>query len=137
MVSRLESSTGKLVPDILPVDSLGHLQRDLQVPALDGEVESCLLVLDEMKSDLGVTLLLQVPDDALSDQVGCPNDLQDFVVVLSDEGQLEAVLCRVDRDSSGLGASVKAVDDVALDSGEVDGLLERLYDTVVAACDQL
>ena len=75
MVTRLESGARKLVPYVLPVDSFGHLERDLEISTFDGEVESRLLILYKVQSDLGVSLLLEVTDDALSDQVGGPNDL--------------------------------------------------------------
>jgi hypothetical protein len=58
VITRLESSPGKLVPYILPIYSLGHLERDLEIAALDSEVKPRLLVLNEMQSDLRVTLLL-------------------------------------------------------------------------------
>lgn len=133
VVARLERRAGKLVPYILPVDRLSHLERDLQVSTLDSEVEARLLILDEMEGDLGVSLLLQVADNALSDEVGGTDDLQDLVVVLANEGELESVLGRVNGDGAGLGTSVKTVDNVALDPRKVDGLLERLDDTVVTA----
>ena len=69
----------------------------------------------------------------MPDKVGRANDVKDFVVVLAHEGELEAVFGRVDRDGARLGVAVEAVDDLALDAGKVDGLLERLDDAVVAA----
>lgn len=49
-----------------------------------------------MQSDLRVALLLQVGDDALTDKVGCSDDVEDFIIVMSDKSKLEAILCRVD-----------------------------------------
>ena len=131
MVALLECGRTKTVPDILSVNCAGHLGGDGKVAALDGKIESRLGVLDEMKGDLGVTLLLQVSDNALTNKVTAADDLQDLVVVLSHKSKLEAVLCWVDRDRLRLGGTVKAVDDLTLDSGEVDRLFQRLDDTVV------
>jgi hypothetical protein len=60
--------------------------------------------------------------------------LKDFIVILPDEGQLESILGRIDRDGSRFGTSVKAVNDITLDSGQVDGLLEGLDNTVITTC---
>lgn len=134
MVTRLESSSSKLVPNLLFIKSLGHLQRDLQVSTFNSQIESSLLILDEMKSNLGISLLLEVTNNTLSDKVGSSDNLEDFIVVLSDKGELESILCWVDGDGSRLGTSVKAVDDVALDSGEVDGLFKGFDNAVITDC---
>ena len=89
-----------------------------------------------MKCDLGISFLLEITNDTLSDKVGRSDDLEDFVIVLSDESQLESVLGRIDSDGSRFGTSVKAVNDITLDSGQVDGLLEGLDNTVITI-DQL
>lgn len=39
-------------PRVLPVERLGHLERDVEVAALDREVEPGRLVLDEVEGDL-------------------------------------------------------------------------------------
>ena len=132
VVALLERSSTKPVPHVLAVDLPRHLSRDLQVAALDRKVESGLGVLHEVQRDLRVSLLLEVADDGLSHEVAVSDDLQDLVVILAHEGELESVLGRVNRDRPGLGGTVEAVDNLSLDSGEVDGLLERLDDTVVA-----
>jgi len=75
VITRLESSSSKLVPDLLFIKSLGHLQRNLQVSTFNSQVESGLLILDEMESDLGISLLLEVTNDTLSDKVGSSDDL--------------------------------------------------------------
>lgn len=84
-----------------------------------------------MKRDLWVALLLQVADDALTNQITGPNDLQYLVVVLPDESQLEAILCWVNGDGPGTSGAVKTVNGLTLDAGEVDRLLESLDDAVV------
>jgi len=87
-----------------------------------------------MKCDLGISFLLEITNDTLSDKVGRSDDLEDFVIVLSDESQLESVLGRIDSDGSRFGTSVKAVNDITLDSGQVDGLFESLDNTVITVC---
>jgi hypothetical protein len=67
----------------------------------------------------------------LSDEVGGSDDLENFIVILADEGKLESVLGRIDGDGSGLGASVQTMDDVALDSSKVDRLLKGLDNAVI------
>ena len=131
MITRLESSSSKLVPDLLLVKSLGHLQRNLQVSTFNSQVESGLLILDEMKCDLGIPFLLEITNNTLTNKVGGSDNLEYFIVILSNEGELESILCWVDSDRSRLGTSVKTVDDVALDSGEVDGLFKGFDNTVI------
>jgi len=132
VASLLQSLSRESLPNVLLLNRSSHLQRDVQVPALDSEIEPRARILNEVKSDLGVTLLLEVGDDALSDEVGVSDDLEDLVVVLLRESELESVLGRVDVDGSRSSVSVDAVNDLALDSSEVDGLVESLDDPGVA-----
>jgi hypothetical protein len=134
VVALLERCSSKAVPYIFPVHCSSHLQSNLQVSTLDSEVESSLLILHKVKCDLGVTLLLQISDDALSDEITVSDDLENFIVVPSNESELEAVLCWVDVDRAGLGCAIKAVDDLTFYSGEVDWLIQSLDDTVIAGC---
>lgn len=75
MIARLESGSSKLVPYILSIHGLGHFKRDLQVSTFDSEVESRLLILNKVQSNLGVSLLLEITDDALSHKVGSSDNL--------------------------------------------------------------
>jgi hypothetical protein len=85
VITRLESSSSKFVPYLLFIKSLGHLQCDLQVSTFNSQVESGLLILDKVKGDLGISLLLEVTNDTLSDEVGGSDDLENFIIVLSDK----------------------------------------------------
>jgi hypothetical protein len=38
-----------------------------------------------VKGDLGISLLLEVTNDTLSDEVGGSDDLENFIIVLSDK----------------------------------------------------
>lgn len=126
----------RLLPDSHPafrtIDRLRRLDRNLQVATLDRQVEPRRLLLDKMQGDLRVAFLLQIGDDALADQVGRSDDVQDFFVVLTDESELEAVFSRVDRDRLRSCVAVEAVNGLAFDAGEVNRLFERLDDAVVA-----
>ena len=63
----------RLRPEPLPVlarvERVRGLQRDVDVAAVDGEVEARLLVGDEVERDLRVALLLQVGDDRVAAQL--------------------------------------------------------------------
>lgn len=85
-----------------------------------------------MQGDLRVALLLQVCDDALADEVGRPDDVEYFIVVLTDERELKAVFGRIDGDGLRLCGAVEAVENLALDTGEVDWLVKGLDNSVVA-----
>lgn len=52
MVTLLERLLTETSPVVLAIDSLGHFERDVEVPALDSEVEASRLVLDEVEGDL-------------------------------------------------------------------------------------
>jgi len=134
VITRLQSGSSQFIPNILPIHRFGHFQRNSQVSTFNSQVEPSLLILDEMKCDLGISFLLEITNDTLSDKVGRSDDLEDFVIVLSDESQLESVLGRIDSDGSRFGTSVKAVNDITLDSGQVDGLFESLDNTVITVC---
>lgn len=52
MVALLERLLAQPRPGVLAVDHLGHLQRDVEVPALNRQVEPRRLVLNKVKSNL-------------------------------------------------------------------------------------
>jgi len=54
VVTLLERLLAETSPVVLAVDSLGHLERDVEIAALDSEVEAGRLVLDEVEGDLFV-----------------------------------------------------------------------------------
>lgn len=81
---------------------------------------------------LGESLLLQVRNNTLSNQVAGTNNVEDLIVILAHESELESVLCRVNRDGSRFGVAIEAVHHFALDASEVHGLLQSLDDAVVA-----
>ena len=86
MITRLQSGSSQLIPNILPIHSFSHFQRDSQVSTFNSQIESSLLILDEMKCDLGIPFLLEITNNTLSDEVGGSDDLENFIVILPDEG---------------------------------------------------
>lgn len=132
VVTLLESLVSQPLPDILLVEILGHLERHLELATLDSEVEPRHLVLDKVESDLGETFLLEIGNDALTNEVRVSDDAENLVVVTLGQRKLESVFGRVDFNRSGLAGSVDTMDGLALDSREVDGLLKRLDDAGIA-----
>lgn len=51
-------------------------KTNLNIATLEGETKAGFLVLDEVKRDLRVALLLQVRDDALANQLGVSYHVQ-------------------------------------------------------------
>jgi hypothetical protein len=137
VVSLLQRSSAKPVPDLIPIHRTRHLQRYLQIPTLNREVEPRLLVLDEMESDLRVSLFLEICNDTLSDKVRVSDDLQHLIVVLAHERELKSVFSWVDSDGAGCASTVEAVHDLTFDAGQVDRLLQCLDDTVITNCQGL
>jgi len=132
MISLLQRLFSQTFPDISFVQFFGHVQGDGQIAAFNGEIESSCGILNEVQCNFGISFLLEVSNDALSDQVRVSNDLQDFIVVLLDKGELEAVLRGIDLNGSRSGGPVQAVNGRPLDSSQVNRLLQRLDDSVVA-----
>lgn len=137
MVALLESLSSQSVPAVLFPDSLRGLERDIQISALYRKVKPSVLVLDEMQGNLGIALLLQVCNDALSHEIAGPDNVQHFVVVVADERELEAVLGRIDRDCLRLRRAIEAMDRLALDTRQVDRLIKSLYNAIVAANSEI
>ena len=132
MVPLLQSLLRQPIPTLRPVHSPRHLHRDFQIPTLDRQIEPRILILHKMERNLRESLLLEVGDDALAEQVRRPDEVQDLVVVVPDERVLEAVFGRVDGDGAGAGGAVEAVHGFAFDAGEVDGVVEGADYAVVA-----
>src|SRR5689334_7807366 len=66
VVAVYQSLGAQTSPDLGSVEFFCHLSRNLQVSAFDCQFEACLRVLDELKSYLGISLLLEVRYDALA-----------------------------------------------------------------------
>lgn len=104
VVSLLESGLSETLPIVRSVDGPSGLKSDVQVAALDGKVKPSALVLDEMKcdllqgvrsigdleksgtTDLWVPFLLQISDDALTQEIGGPNNVKDLLIIVSHQG---------------------------------------------------
>ena len=81
------------------------------------------------------TLLLQIRDDILSQEIRRANNVQHFFMVVAKKCKLEAILCGVDRNRAGSCGPIQAVDRLALDASEVYGVIQRTDHTVVSAHD--
>mmetsp|Transcript_33211 Transcript_33211/g.93099 ORF Transcript_33211/g.93099 Transcript_33211/m.93099 type:complete len:393 (+) Transcript_33211:382-1560(+) len=113
------------------VDLEGRLRGDVDVAALQGQLEAGALVLDEVECDFGEALLLEVRDDGLTDQVGPLDNVDEGAVAALHEGQLEHALSDVHRHEAHLALPVQAVQGVPAHGGEVDGHVQRADDTAV------
>lgn len=122
----------KAAPELGSVQFLCHFNGNLEVTTFKRKLEPSLRILDELQSDLRVAFLLQVRDDALSDEAGSLDDLEHLVIIPLDQGKFEAVLSRINLQDSGLGCAVQAVDVAALDPNKVDSLVESTDNSIVA-----
>jgi hypothetical protein len=52
VIALLQSLLSETRPRLLPVDSLRHLKRNIEVAAFHGEIETSCLVLNKVESDL-------------------------------------------------------------------------------------
>jgi len=86
---------GPRVARIISPAHLGGLQGDLDVAALDGQVEACALVAHKVQRHLREALLLQVRDDGLPREPRAPDHGQHRVELPLQQRQLEHVLRRV------------------------------------------
>lgn len=85
-----------------------------------------------MQRYLRISLLLQITNDTLSDEIAAADDLEHLVIIFADEGQLEAIFRRIDGDSFWPSRTVEAVNNLALHASEVHGLIKSFDDSVVA-----
>mmetsp|Transcript_51841 Transcript_51841/g.105519 ORF Transcript_51841/g.105519 Transcript_51841/m.105519 type:complete len:671 (+) Transcript_51841:722-2734(+) len=125
----------ELVPAVLVLERGRRGERDLDVAALDGEVEARFLVLDKLESHLGEALLLEVPDNGLPAQLRLLDDAQHLVVLAVDERRLELELRLVNRERLGVALAIEAEELVAGRLAQVHRGVERADDTVVALRD--
>jgi len=76
--------------------------------------------------------LLQVGDNALAQQTRSTNEIQDFVIIVTDERKLESIFCGINSDGTRPSRAVQTVHDLALDSSQVDWVVKGANDPVVA-----
>ena len=88
-----------------------------------------------MKGHLRVTLLLEVRDDALTDQLGVADHVQHLIILPVDQGKLEPVLSGVNGHGAGLAISVEKEDLATSHLGQVDGEVKGSNDAVIAVSD--
>lgn len=132
VIALTESSSAQFVPALFVIDHLSRFKSYSNVTTLKGKVETCAFVLNEVECDLRESLLLEVGDDGLPNQVGLTHHLEHVMVSLLNQCVLEQILGGVDGNHAILAFSVEAHDLVAPDSGDVDGSVEGTNDTAVA-----
>lgn len=85
------------------------------------------------KTYLRVPLLLEVRDNALTNEVRVFDDLEHLVVIPFDQSHFKPVLGGIDVKHLWLCLPVKAVYVSTLDLGEVNRLIQRTDDSVVTS----
>jgi len=133
MVTLSKGLHTETMPAVLVIECLGARLRNLDVTALKGKVELRPFVLHEVEGKFRVSLILQIGDDRLADEVGVTRSdhLEHIGVPILLQGELEHVFRRVDRDFLILNLPVQAIDHVASHRGEVDRGIESSDDTVI------
>jgi hypothetical protein len=100
-----------------------------QAPLLEGVVAERALSTTYLRE----ALLLQVGDNALAQQTRSTNEIQDFVIIVTDERKLESIFCGINSDGTRPSRAVQTVHDLAFDSSQVDWVVKGTNDPVVAA----
>ncbi len=76
--------------------------------------------------------MLQIRDNALAQQIRSTNEIQDLVIIVTDERKLESIFCGVNSNGTRSSRAVQTVHDLAPDSSQVDWVVKGANDTVVA-----
>jgi hypothetical protein len=76
-------------------------------------------------------LLLQISDDALAQQIRRANEIQDFVVVVTDEREFESIFGGINGDGTRPGRTIQAVHGLALDASQIHRVVEGANDPVI------
>jgi len=126
-----QSLSSKSAPEVRTVQFTGHLDGNLKIAALEGQVKASRRVLNELQGNLRVALLLKIGDNALTNQARSLDNLQHFVVVPLNQGELESVLGGIDLEDLGLGVPIKAVHVSSLDTDQVYCLIKSADDSIV------
>ena len=137
VVALLQGLGAELLPVLLRVEGVRRLQRDVDVAALDGEVEARLLVGDEVEGDLREALLLEVGDDRVAAELRLLHDADHAVELVAVERELERALRDVDDDLAHLPLAVERVERAVRRRRQVDRHVERADDAVVAVGEQV
>jgi len=75
---------------------------------------------------------LQVGDNALAQQIRSTNEIQDFVIIVTDERKLESIFSGINSYGTRPSRAVQTVHDLALNSSQVDWVVKGANDPVVA-----
>jgi hypothetical protein len=80
---------------------------------------------------LGEAFLLQISDDALAKQIRRANEIQDFVIVVTDERKLEPIFSGINGDGTRPSGTVQAMHSLALDTSQVHWVVEGTNNPVI------
>lgn len=89
-----------------------------------------------MKSNFGEAFLLQVRDDALAKQVRRADDVQHLLMIVAQKCKLETIFGRVNGNRTWSCGTVEAMYGLAFDASQVNWVVERTNDTVIAVSAQ-
>lgn len=131
VVTMSQGLSSESVPEVRAVQLASHLDSNLQIATLKGQIETGLRILDELQSNLGIALLLQVRNDAMTHHARGLDDLEHLIVIPLDQRQLELIFDGIDGKDSRLGITVEVVQAAALDAHEVDSLVEGANNAIV------
>jgi hypothetical protein len=98
---------------------------------LSGEVSNARLEYLSI-AYLGETLLLQIGDNTLTQQTRSTNEVQDFVIIVTDERKLESIFRGVNSDGTRPSRAVQTVHNLALDTSQVDWVVKGANNPVVS-----
>jgi hypothetical protein len=80
---------------------------------------------------------LQIGDNALAQQTRGTDEIQDFVIVVTDESKLESIFCRVNGDGTRPSRAVQTVHNLPLDTSQVNWVVKGANDAVVAVVSKV
>mmetsp|Transcript_4767 Transcript_4767/g.19100 ORF Transcript_4767/g.19100 Transcript_4767/m.19100 type:complete len:720 (-) Transcript_4767:150-2309(-) len=131
MISLSQRLLAELMPALVVPELMRDVHRHLDVPALQGETEAQLVILDKVQRHFWKALLLQVRDDGLAAEVCAPHHLHDVSVPLLFQRKLELGLRRVNLQRPRAAFAVHAEELVAVDLGHVHRRVQRANDPAV------
>lgn len=79
------------------------------------------------------SFLLQIRDDALTQERRSLDDIQHFFVVVFEKSELESILSWVEGDGARAGRAIETVDSFSFDTGQVDWVVQCADHTMITA----
>jgi hypothetical protein len=76
-------------------------------------------------------LLLQISDDALAQQIRRANEIQDFIVIITNEREFESIFGGINGDGTRPSRTIQAVHSLALDTSQIHRVVEGTNNPVI------